>query len=250
MILGDKHGTCRLCLSRARPLCKSHVAPEFCYDYEYSGSGRRALAIHLPKKGVLHKRTIQKGHREHLFCADCEQILCKHEQVFAAFWKDNHQLAGPFTHRQLIVLEGLDYHHTKLFLLSVLWRASLSEILGKKIDLGPYSEKLRLIILNDEKVPQDAYPILGTLILDPKGYPFKGFVDNPICKRLGPARAYAMCFAGCEWKIFMSDHWVPKAFESMQHALSEKGDLYLVAMHYSTIPSTRRLAVSLREDKG
>jgi hypothetical protein len=224
--------------------------PEFCYEYDYGGSGRRAFFFHQPKKGVLQKHPIQKGHREYLFCADCEQILCKHEQVFAAFWKNNPQLAGPFAYPQLIVLEGLNYHHTKLFLLSVLWRASLSEMLGQKVDLGPYSEKLRLTILKDRKVPQDAYPILGTLILNSKGYPFKGFVANPVCKRLGPAWAYGICFANCEWSIVMSDHWVPKAFEDLQHVLSEDGKLHLIAMHHSTIPSLRQLADLLRRGKG
>jgi len=251
MILGDKHGTCRLCLATT-DLCESHVVPEFCYEYDYSGSQRCAFVFYLPKKGTQQKRfsIIRKGHREYLFCANCEQTLCKYEQVFAAFLKNKLQLAGPFTHQQLIVLKGLDYHHMKLFLLSVIWRASLSKMFGRDINLGPYSDKLRLILLKNKFVPQDAYPILGSLILDSKGYPFKGFIDNPITKRCGPAWVYVMCFASCEWNIFMSDQGVPKAFENLQNVLSEDGKLHLIAMDLSTIRSPSQLADSLRQGKG
>lgn len=252
MILGDKHGACRLCRSSAAPLRKSHIVPEFCYDYEYRSSGRRALAVYLPVNGVHQERNLRKGHREYLFCTKCEQILGKHENAFAAFWKKNPQLEGPFSlsHEQLVVLKGLDYHHTKLFLLSVLWRASLSEKLGQGMDLGPYSEKLRSIVLKDEKVRQDAYPIFGRVILDDEGYPFKGFVTDALCIRHGQARRYSMCFAGCEWNIFMSDHGVPKPFEALQHTLSEDGKLHLMATHHSKIPSVRQIAQRMRRGKG
>ena len=252
MILGDKHGICRLCCApsseKRGPLRESHIVSESCYSYAHRGSRRNAFEFHLPKNGTIKRRTIQKGHREYLFCEDCEQTLNKHEQVFAAFWKNNPQLAGPFTHPQLIVLKGLNYHHTKLFLLSVIWRASLSKVFGGDISLGTYSEKLRLILLKDKFVPQDAYPILGTLILNNEGY-ILNVIDNPICNRIESARGYTMCFGGCEWKIVMSDHWVPPQLEVMQHILNERGELHLITKHHSEIHSAKQLVKAIRQSK-
>ncbi len=247
MILGKQHDVCRLCL-RKQKLCESHIVPEFCYEYEQVGNARKAIEAILPSDGNVKRRTIQKGHREYLFCEKCEQILCSHEREFASFWQNNPQLAGPFEHEQRVVVKGIDYHHTKLFLLSVIWRASLSEILGSNISLGPYSEKLRKIILDDEHVPQNAYPVLGRLILDNDGRPFRGFVADPLCIRHGQVRRYSICFAGCEWNFFMSDHGVPKPFDDLQHAIAENGELYLIAMHHGTIPAIKQIVERLRQN--
>ena len=87
MILGDKHGTCRLCLSKAK-LCASHIVPEFCYDYEQTGNARKAFEFEIPADGAAKLRTIQKGHREYLLCLDCEQVLCDHEGKFASYLRE------------------------------------------------------------------------------------------------------------------------------------------------------------------
>ena len=114
------------------------------------------------------------------------------------------------------------------------------------MQLGPYAEKLRTILLNNQQVRQDQYPVLGTLILNSDGFPLAGFVDSPVCIRLDQVHGYIMAFAGCEWKIIMSDHWVPNVFESMQHAIGENGEINLITMHDSDIRSWRQLAQDQR----
>jgi hypothetical protein len=246
VILGDKHGTCRLCLAKA-DLCESHIVPEFCYDYEQTGSKRQALLLHSLDDGVFRRRVIQKGHREYLLCKECEQRICQQEHVFADIWKNSTELSGPLKPSQLVVVHSENYHRVKLFILSVFWRASLSKALGKAMQLGPYGERLRKILLEDEQVPQNQYPVLGKLILGPDGYPVRGLVTNPDRIKLGQATAYRMAFALCEWIMIMSDHWVPKPFDEMHKTLAPNGDIYLVTQSYRDVPSVRVLAKAIRK---
>lgn len=54
---------------------------------------------------------------------------------------------------------GLDYIKFKLFLLSVLWRASISNRpFFKNISLGPYEEKIRKMLLSGDPGAASAYP--------------------------------------------------------------------------------------------
>lgn len=249
MVAGDKHGVCRLCLSSDKPLCRSHVVPEFCYEYEQQGDHRHAFAMHLRDSGRLRKKTVQKGHREYLLCPECEQRLSCHERIFAEYWKPKIKLAGPFTQDQHIILEGANYRAMKLFLLSVFWRCSISQTFGKGIRLGPYAEKLRTILLNDQFVPQQHYPVLCSIILDPDGNPFIGYVDNPYGIRIEAVRSYRMAFGGCMWTLVMSDHGVPKKLESLEHVLSESGDLHLLVKSYRSFPSIRQIGRAIQKSE-
>ena len=240
MILGQKHNTCRLCLNESK-LCASHVVPEFFYEYDDSEGSRRALVLRIPEEGPAQKKTIQKGHREYLLCAQCEQILNKHERVFAPFWKSN--IRGPFQIGQGMVLKGMDYHSTKLLLISVFWRASLSEWFGQIVKLGPYSEKLRNILINNEPVKQNEYPLIARLLLNDDGTPFTG-VTQPYTQQFDLSQGYVMCFGGCEWTIIMSDQ-LPKRLQPLGQLIRENGDLHLCTAHVSQNPFLRKMGKKL-----
>jgi len=247
-IRGTKHAACRLC-GKTSSLCRSHVVPEFCYAYESSGSSRHGLELLVPpERGSVRTRKIQKGYREYLFCSACEGRFCRYERVFAGFWQNNVLSEAPFPIGQLLTFKHADYHATKLLILSVFWRASVSELFGQAVQLGPYSEKLRHILLGDRNVVPDHYPILGTLILDSDGMPFHGCVTQPVPTRYEQATGYTMCFAGCHWRIIISDHWVPKRLDVMKRMLDVDGSLRLMTDHFSGIPFLRRMAVRLRAD--
>jgi len=248
MVLGNKHGTCKLCLALA-DLCESHVVPEFCYSYEELGHSRHALEVLVPaKSGRVKERKIQKGYREYLFCSDCEQRLCQYERIFAPFWEDNILQQSPFRIGQHVTVPNTPYHAVKLFLLSVFWRASLSGLFGRTIQLGPYSEKLRDILLNDRPVSQHQYPILGRLVLDNTGMPFHGCITQPVARRLEQSQGYSMCFGGCQWMILMSDHWVPRRLESMKQGLCENGDFHLITAHFSQIGFLRQMSQRMKRE--
>ena len=243
---GNRDASCRLCQSQAK-LCASHVVPEFCYSYDESGKSRFALATLVPAaSGAPRMMKVQKGYREYLLCPQCEQVLCAHEARFSLLWRRVLSQA-PFTVGQAVEVHGADYHSTKMLLLSVFWRASVSLLFGQSISLGPYSEKLREILLDNRRVRQDQYPLLGVLILDSLGNPLNGCVTQPVLTRFGHVRAYAMHFGGCRWTLVMSDHFVPRELQPLQHVVGEDDRLLLVTQHHTEDRFLRMMGQRLRD---
>jgi hypothetical protein len=249
-ILGSQLAACRLCGTHTK-LCKSHIVPEFCYSYEQSGHNRFALECLVSAGGGLPKtEIIHKGYREYLLCLACEQAINKYEKVFWTFWKTKILSIPSFTPGQNVVIRGVDYHSIKLFILSVFWRASVAELFGQAMSLGPYAEKLRLILYEDSPVDQTHYIMWGDLIVDDAGRLCHGWVTQPWMVRFDTVRAYSMLFAGCKWTVVMSDHWVPRKLEPLQHVLSKDGRLFLDTQHFKQNPILRQMSQRLKANGG
>ena len=136
---------CRLCKS-TRPLCRSHILPEFVYRPLYDERHRYTVL----SARVDRDRYAQRGLTERLLCHDCEQQFAKYEKYAAEV------MTGRLGHRfkaanGRIVIRGIDYRPFKLFQMSVLWRGSVSSLdFFRLVSLGPREEHLRVEFLNGE----------------------------------------------------------------------------------------------------
>ena len=250
MVSGTPHGICKLCGIDGKRSA-SHIVPEFCYRYEEKvGGPRHGLALLVPKENTdsIQESRFQKGLREYLLCPRCERLINeRYEQAFDLVWKEKVLSRAPYKCGQLLNLDNIDCHRTKLFILSVFWRASISGVFGQVMDLGAYSERLRRILLNDLPVGHDQYPFLGRLILDSRGEPFMGCVTQPASIRTDGVRGYSMCFAGCDWQVIMNDHHIPRSYEALTQVLRD-GQLKLLTVHHSEVGFLRMMSSRLREE--
>lgn len=245
-IRGKQYANCRLC-NESSKLRQSHIVSEFCYSYDETGPSRFALGVMVPAGvGVPKMDKVQKGYREYLLCKGCEQRIRAYETPFSTFWRDKVLAKAPFRFEEIVEIHGADYHSMKMFLLSVFWRVSVSELFGQTMKLGPYAEKLRSILLENKSVRQNHYPLMGTLILDDVGTPFHGLVSQPTMRRFEHSRAYSMHFCGCAWTLVMSDHWVPRKSDAFQQAVRESGKLLLRTRHHAQDPFLRMMSQRLR----
>jgi len=129
-----------------------------------------------------------------------------YEDYFVQAWRDNPalnaELPGDFT------LTGLDYAKTKLFMLSILWRASVSVLPDfSAVKLGPHEERIRKMLLaSDAGCPED-YRVIAGLIWDPVT---KRRWDNilmpPLYLRVNGGAAYRMVLGGASWTVIVSKH--------------------------------------------
>lgn len=109
--------------------------------------------------GKYNKRK-SSGIYEHLLCRDCEDIIKKYEDYAKYIIYDK---AKPYIHkhRSCYTNKNYNYNFFKLFVLSLLWRASISSMPGYKYaSLGKYEEELRLILLNETETPVNVFPCL------------------------------------------------------------------------------------------
>jgi hypothetical protein len=172
-------GPCKLC-GEEKPLQDSHVLSELVYAPVYKGEGTDHWTVGLwrDQGGVLKKRKVQLGLREPLLCWDCEQLLNnRYERPSTALWRHlasgeplpagiTTQVRQGASEDRGIRFGGVDYTSWKLFLLSLLWRASVAEKQEwSGVDLGPKHEAaLRRMLLEQDPGGQGDYPCVVYLV--------------------------------------------------------------------------------------
>jgi hypothetical protein len=195
-------GICKLCQKTAE-LQGSHIIPEFCYKPTYDAIHRAVELTGDPD----HKRFVQKGFREPLLCKACEQLLnIRYEIPFRQYWFDGPALTSPLSfgaHR----ISGFDYASFKLFHLSVLWRASVArKPQFGKVSIGPYENKLRVMLLDGNPGREDEYPIIGKILLEQSGEIRYDLILEPTTGMVDLSKVVTFFYAGCEWLYFVTDH--------------------------------------------
>jgi hypothetical protein len=145
---------CRLCLNE-KTLCKSHIYPEYMYAHCYDDN--HSYIEFNAEEGKCNKRR-RKGIYEELLCRDCEHIIQGYEDYAKSILYDDAKPKIETT-KKPYCNEDYDYRLFKLFLLSLLWRASISTQDSFKLaSLGKYEGYLRNILLNGLDTAVNNFP--------------------------------------------------------------------------------------------
>lgn len=229
---------CALC-RQEHPLVRSHVIPEFLYRPLYDDKHQFHEFSSEPRR--LH-RSRQKGIYGRLLCAECDNRLSKYERyaslVFAGRIPIQKEKTGA-----LVRVTGLDYKQFRLFGLSILWRAGVSnERMFSEVRLGAHEEVLRKIILRGEPPLPSKYGFF----LSPLVHEGKSVVDlivKPTPSRLLEHRCYRFVFGGIIWTYVVSGHAAPEAFRKF--FLKENGEMTMSIWRVEDVPFVMRAVASL-----
>jgi len=145
---------CHLCLEE-KVLCKSHIYPEYMYKHCYDDN-HSYIEFNADEHSFNKKR--RKGLYEKLFCRGCEDIFKRYEDYAKSIIYDDLK---PAIKLKRTPYSTTDYNYTvfKLFILSLLWRASISSLDTFKLArLGKYEEELREILHRGLETNVDNYP--------------------------------------------------------------------------------------------
>ena len=149
----------------------------------------------LPGKSYI-KRPSTGEYEGGILCAECEnQVLSKYESYGCEFFyaKEIPIDRAPEC-KNYITKEGLkfsectniDYTKLKLFLLSIIWRASISSRdFFNEVDLGEHQEVIRKMILNYNAGDKLDYPILMTHFIKSKTIPSDITIQPIMIKKEG-----------------------------------------------------------------
>lgn len=212
--------TCALCQLEV-PLVRSHIVPEFLYKPHYDEKHRTLLFDKRDAPSII----LQKGLRERLLCKGCEARLQVFEGYFARYWFKEAPLPTRVVGTE-VTLSGIDYSSFKLLLLSIVWRASVSD-LAPGMSLGPHEECMRRMLIDVDPGPMELYPIFAGVIVDEEGHPWDGAMLAPLRTRVKAHWACRMVFGGVVWTVLTSRH---QTLPLEHHFLSETGDLRLLAL--------------------
>jgi hypothetical protein len=191
-------GACRLCLESG-DLCKSHIIPEFMYDVLYDDH-HRFIAVDASGSGKVE--TMQKGYRERLLCRACEGYFGEWERQVAPVFVKLRQLLNGAAPGGVIRVAS-PYAVTKLFMLSLLWRASVARHPNfAAVNLGEHELLVRDMLVRALPASEASFPIVATAYSD----------IDALAKLIGPAgsneiagyRVAWLDIGGVRWLYFLS----------------------------------------------
>jgi len=234
---------CKFC-AEERPLCKSHIVPEFLYKSLYN-SKHEMMGI-----GPAHKsghRLVRSGVYERLLCSDCEHYFSiNFEQPFKLTWVDNYPYPKVWNEKEIYCAQ-FDYVSFKLFHLSVLWRAAVSSRLDfAEVNLGPHEERIREMLRHRIAGPAHHYPIVGFAVVHHKTKRTVPVMLRSDAIRIDACQGFRMIgimFGGVQWHYGVSSHRC-KYIEYA--ALRADGVLPLSAYDWNELPGMQAAAEYLR----
>lgn len=162
-------GQCKLCLENKDLCSESHIIPHFLYKF-ITGENN-ALVFLDSSRATTRYNSEYEGN---ILCQDCDNRLIGQLDSYAAEFMHLEFGLGPavreitLENKPHIVYENhpaYDYKRFKLFLLSVLWRCSISSRMFFSRIKFPVEieEDLRSRILRGDEGPPDLYPWFITL---------------------------------------------------------------------------------------
>lgn len=238
-------GQCKLCLE-SKPLSKcSHIIPEFMYKGLRSSRNKPFLLAH-PKLLLEQKEDpveSRKGEFEGgILCLECERYLNNEFETYAnnviygdgkmksdelPIFSDHFHYDSDKNKMEFTLVKNIDYKRFKLFLLSILWRASISKRpMFSEVKLGPHNEVLRRLLRNKNIGDEHHYPVFFMSVKKTKInflqtiYQPRKLVINGLTTYLFPIQGLIYQFVVCS-----KDHSIPKYF--LQEGLKESGEMRL-----------------------
>lgn len=117
-----------------------------------------------------------------ILCADCDNRLLGSNESYAAYvlYGKGRYSTVPRLQRQLhpdgklisLFIENVDYTRFKLFLLGLIWRASIStRPFFQKVSLGPYEEVIREMLLVANPGNREDFPCVISYFRDKDSIP-------------------------------------------------------------------------------
>ena len=161
------------------------------------------------------ERWAQKGLREPLLCEICEGQISSYERYVSLIFSGAINTTAE-RERQFQKISGLDYSQFKLFALSVLWRASATDLpFFSNVNLGKYQEFARKLLAAGDPGRQTQFPILiGGVTLN--GEPLNGAILEPTRSKVDGHFCYRFLFGGLIWVFIVSGHTVSP---TLSHAI-------------------------------
>lgn len=218
--------TCKLCQQEKPLIKKSHILPDFLFKklYDPHNKLRRFDAVQMAKGNPRVSRPSSGAYEGELLCQDCDnRILGQYEtyisRIIARKLAPKDKINFKITYNnyglKFIEVSNIDYTKTKLFLLSILYRAHLSKNQEfKDIDLGPYAEKLRDIIYNNKFSDDLSFQI--SVMRFSKDSEFSSFIGQPIRRKIDNTTMYTIVINGFLIMLFLKENGISKKTSNLR----------------------------------
>ncbi len=155
---------CKLCLNE-KPLIKAHIIPNFLYKEIFNDDH---FLYEVDSSSLRNRKKLYTGYFDkNIVCKECDgNIIGSYEHyasksVFGKIGAENIVYREYGNGIKDYFYTNIDYTKFKLFLLSMLWKASVSNLsYCKRVNLGVmHEEAIRLMLLNSNPKDTLDYPV-------------------------------------------------------------------------------------------
>jgi hypothetical protein len=177
---------CRFCNQNKPALTKAHIIPRSLFKI-VRGGAKHSTEMRV-SKNALNEKYHQAGHYDcNILCQDCERKFSRYDthghSVFTNVFKEPTIYRDPYGFECAYLLPGVDFPLLKLFLLSVLWRASVSRLFFyQQVRLGEWHEaKIKSLIANGTVEDADDYQFVCS---HHKDHPYPDMIMPPLSQKI------------------------------------------------------------------
>jgi hypothetical protein len=153
---------CRFCNQEKAALAKAHVIPRSFFK-RVRGTAKYSVEMRVSEKDIKEKYQ-QAGHSDcNILCEDCERKFSPYDthghSVFTKVFEEPKIYRDNHGHELAYLLSEVDYALLKLFVLSLLWRASVSGLyFYRNVDLGQsHEDRIKSLIASGSIEDADIY---------------------------------------------------------------------------------------------
>lgn len=205
---------CKLC-GQDKKLIKAHIIPDFMYHGMF-GENHDLISVNLSNHN--NKKKIQTGcFDKHILCQTCDnEIIGSYERYASKHIFDQKIQASLSTLSENIksYTKEVNYKEFKLFLLSILWRASVSTLpFFKNLKIADKEERLRQMLLNGVPDQEHVFPISMIKIAPTKSHQSRLIID-PVVSDIGEDRVCIFYINGFFYYFSVSETSTALIFES------------------------------------
>ncbi len=204
---------CKLCQENVDLVRKSHIIPDFMYKELFDDKHRFFEA--KIDDDAIKKRIHQSGiHEPNILCKKCENERLGNLERYASmfFYKRPPEFFRNEINRhgmKYTLCKEIHYSNFRLFLLSIIWRASISKLPNfNDVNLGPHENSIREMILYEDPGDPKVYPCLMVSYLNQKEIPHQ-IIGQFILSKKGGAYTYFILIGGILYIYFISHHNIP-----------------------------------------
>lgn len=200
---------CKLC-GKPEKLIKAHIIPKWAYNDIKKNNHFFELKVPV-EAGNFKNRKMQDGYKDsNILCKKCDgDVIGAYDKYGKEFFDQDFKsqikrgIASSGKKRAYIKIQDFDYTKLKLFLLSVLWRASTSTHCS--VDLGKYENLIKNMLLNDNVTDENIFQIILLTWESPKtGHVYEKSILGFCKEKNGDAMCYCFTMAGFEVRIKVS----------------------------------------------
>jgi hypothetical protein len=229
-------GVCRLCCEPKELIVQSHVISGFLLRQILNKENKGFSTLKIQDK---KSRPVQDAaHEPDLLCENCDQVILGSyenyaKRLFFGELKKKDELIE-HVHDEYMEFQNIDYQKLKLFLLSLVWRASISKKNSTFQLSNEMEDLLRTRLFSNSNVRDDEFPVFISSYLH-SGVP-KELILSPYIVEKNDGQYFIFLAGGMHFIICLKDHKLCKSFPDF--ILKQNGSVKVRELNPNSIKRT------------